>query len=134
MAGSKFSEGINLYQKHKSVCEGSKDIIAKVVQLYTNRALAWSSLGNQDDCLKDASYVLENLDGENSKALFRRAMAYKSKGQLAKASIDLEALVKVEPKNPHAKKELIAIKSELKNAPKIQEVGVTPSNKVEEVQ
>jgi len=57
--------------------------------------------------------------------LFRRAIAYRSRGQLAKASLDLENLIKIEPKNPHAKKELLEIKTEMKNAPKIQEVDIT---------
>jgi len=102
--------------------------MVKITQLYTNRALAWHSLGNQEDVLSDTNYVLENLDASNSKALFRRAIAYKSKGQLAKASVDLEKLIKIEPKNPHAKKELLQIKTELKNAPRIQEVDVTPKD------
>jgi len=107
MAGSKFTEGINLYTKHEKLCKGNKDLMAKVTPLYTNRALAWHSLGNHDDALKDATYVLENIDSENPKALFRRAIAYKTKGQTAKAAKDLETLVRVEPKNPHAKKELL---------------------------
>ena len=130
MAGSKFTEGIVLYQKHEKLCKDNKDLMAKVAQLYTNRALAWHSLGNQDDVLKDVAYVLDNIDSENPKALFRRAIAYKTKGQLAKAAKDLETLVRVEPKNPHAKKELIQIKTQLKeeskNAPKIQELDDTP--------
>ena len=62
MAGSKFTEGINLYNKHKQTCKADKDLMVKITQLYTNRALAWHSLGNQDDVLKDTDYVLENLD------------------------------------------------------------------------
>lgn len=107
MAGSKFGEGITLYQKHEKLCKDNKDLMAKVTQLYTNRALAWHSLGNHDDAMQDATYVLENIDSENPKALFRRAIAYKTKGQLNNAAKDLETLVRVEPKNPHAKKELI---------------------------
>ena len=80
MAGSKFTEGIVLYQKHEKLCKDNKDLMAKVAQLYTNRALAWHSLGNQDDVLKDVAYVLDNIDSENPKALFRRAIAYKTKG------------------------------------------------------
>lgn len=130
MAGSKFSEGITLYQKHEKLCKGNKDLMAKVTQLYTNRALAWHSLGNQDDALKDATYVIENIDSENPKALFRRAIAYKTKGQTTKAAKDLETLVRVEPKNPHAKKELLQIKTQLKeeskNGVKIQELDDIP--------
>lgn len=131
MAGSKFTEGITLYQKHESMCKSNKDLMAKVTQLYTNRALSWHQLGNQDDVVKDATYVLEHIDPKNAKALFRRAHSYKTKSQLAKAAKDLETLVQVEPKNPHAKKELLELKAQLKqeskNAPKIQELDATPT-------
>ena len=55
--------------------------------------------------------MLEQIDSKNAKALFRRAHSYKTKGQIAKAAKDLEMLVQVEPKNPHAKKELIELKA-----------------------
>ena len=48
---------------------------------------------------------------------------------MALAVQDLELLVSVDPKNPSAKKELVALKAQLKTEAqsKIQEVPVTPS-------
>ena len=86
--------------------------------------------------MKDADYVIEHIEAENPKALFRRATAYKAKGQLHKAAKDFETLVRVEPKNAHAKKEMIAVKLQLKeeakNPSKIQEVEVKTTPKQSE--
>jgi len=73
LAAAKFTTGIALYQKHKELCHSDKNVLLKVTQLYTNRALAWHNNGNQDDAIKDADYVLENIDENNVKALYRRA-------------------------------------------------------------
>ena len=79
MAIAKFGEGISLYQKQKSLCNNDSELRTKVAQLYTNRALSWHQLDNQDDVIKDCSYVLKELDSKNAKALFRRSHAYKVK-------------------------------------------------------
>lgn len=63
--------------------------MSKVANLYTNRALAWHAMGKHDDVLKDANYVIDNIDSENTKALFRRAISNRAKGQLGKAQKDL---------------------------------------------
>lgn len=79
MAIAKFGEGIGLYQKNRAMCDGDSDLKTKVAQLYTNRALSWHQLDNQDDVIKDCTYVLKELDSKNPKALFRRSHAYRSK-------------------------------------------------------
>ena len=43
--------------------------------------------------IKDSTFVLEQIDDKNAKALFRRAHSYKTKGQLQNAIKDLEKLV-----------------------------------------
>lgn len=107
MAASKFTEGITLYEKHKELFDYSKSALTLVTQLYTNRALAWHQIGNQADAMKDACYVLDNLDYKNTKALFRRSHGYKLNGEIAKAVQDLEKIIQIDPKSaPIAKKEL----------------------------
>lgn len=69
--------------------------------------------------------------------MFRRAHGYKTQNEFEKAIKDLEDLIKVEPKNPQAKKEMIELKTKVRagepatpikvakgtpGAPKIQEV------------
>jgi len=87
---AKFGEGINLYEKNRTLCEGSKDLKTKITQLYTNRALSWHQLDKQDEVLKDCSHVLKFLDESNAKALFRRSHSYKVKGRYYEAIKDLE--------------------------------------------
>ena len=126
MAGAKFTEGINLYKKNIDVCNGAKESITLVTNLYTNRALAWHNIDNQEDSFSDANFVLTNLDPKNTKALFRRAHCYKLKSQFALAVQDLELLCSIDAKNPVAKKDLVELKTKLRDEKtnKIQEVEV----------
>ena len=104
-------------------------------------------MGDQKGAIKDASFVLAHIDAQNTKALFRRAHGYKTQGEIEKAIKDLEVLVKVEPSNPQAKKEMIELKAKVrtgevpltkiaKSAPgasKIQEVDVSAKKEELEV-
>lgn len=134
MAIAKFGEGIAIYQKNKSLCESDDDLKTKVAQLYTNRALSWHQLNNQDDVIKDCTYVLKHLDENNAKALFRRQHSYQVKDRYFEAVQDLEKLVKIDPNNKQAKKELIQAKTKLREQesqpkPKIQEVESSTETK-----
>lgn len=134
MAASKFTEGITLYEKHKDLADYSKSTLTVVTQLYTNRALAWHQIGNQADAMKDACYVLDNLDGKNTKALFRRAHGLKLKGDFAGAVKDLEKIIEIDPKSaPIAKKELKEIRPKVATATKAAPSSGKPTQKIQEV-
>lgn len=126
MAISHFTAGINVYMKHKDMVHQNKDLLTRVTQLYTNRALSFSNLGNQADAFTDSDYVLQNLDPQNAKALFRRATCYKQRSQTTLAIKDLEVLCKIEPNNVHAKKDLKELQAQVnkEKTTKIQEVNV----------
>lgn len=96
MAIAKFTEGINLYQKHSEPCLENEEVRAIVINLYTNRGLANHQIDNQVDCFNDVNYVLTAIDPNNTKALFRRAYCYKLKSQLSLAVADLELLVSLD--------------------------------------
>jgi len=69
--------------------------------------------------MKDACYVLDNLDHKNTKALFRRAHGLKLKGDFAGAVKDLENIIVIDPKSaPIAKKELKEIRPKVATATK----------------
>ena len=136
MAASKFTEGINIYKKNEETVKSNQELKTKAVQLFTNRSLAMHNMGNSHDAFADADFVLTNLDPENPKALYRRAQGYKSQSKTALAIKDLEKLSKLEPKNAACKKDLVELKTKLKeeeaeakNKPKIQEVEVTSPSK-----
>lgn len=131
MAASKFTEGISIYKKNEETVKGNQELKTKAVQLFTNRSLVMHNMGNSTDAFADADYVLKNLDSQNAKALFRRAQGFKSQGKTALAIKDLEQLSKLEPKNTACKKDLIELKTKLKdevsesnNKPMIQEVEI----------
>ena len=49
--------------------------------------------------IKDCSYVLNNLDENNAKALFRRQHSYQTKFRYYEAVQDLEKVMKLDPNN-----------------------------------
>jgi tetratricopeptide (TPR) repeat protein len=54
-------------------------------------------LGQQASALNDANYVLQKLDIQNAKALFRRAHCYKTMNKWEEAMADLQVLLKENP-------------------------------------
>ena len=62
---------------------------------------------DQKEAIVDATYVLENLDSKNPKALLRRSHAYKSFNKWGEAVKDLQELNKVTKEDdPKIKKDL----------------------------
>lgn len=94
---AKFTEAISIYQKNQKTCDNSKELTTLVTQCYTNRALGWHKLDNQKRVIEDANFVLQKLDKNNAKALFRRAYAYKATGQDELAIADYQVVCKTAP-------------------------------------
>lgn len=90
---SEFSKGIETYNKAGKPRANDIDLIAG--QLYTNRALMYHNTGDQKKVMADATYVLDNLDAKNPKALLRRATAHKIAQDWEKAVKDLQDLSKI---------------------------------------
>ena len=87
---------------------------------YLNRSLCYLKLNKPNLAIKDTSFVLEH-DALNVKALYRRALAYKMVANVIQAQIDLENLLKIEPKNQMAQDELTKIANEKSKNSKIIE-------------
>lgn len=77
-----------MYLQDITTFKSDNSVKTKVVQLYTNRALSYHQLNEQDRVLEDSEYVLKNLDKENNKALFRRGVALKVQRKFEDASRD----------------------------------------------
>ena len=90
-----YSEAINMHEAAGSPISG--DLKLKVTQLYTNRCLCFHALNQQSSVLADANYVINKLDSQNAKALFRRAHCYKLLGKWEEAMKDLQELYKENP-------------------------------------
>ena len=104
-AVDKYGEGITYYFSVGSPThyEGIK---TKITQIYTNRALAFHMLNQQENVLECANYVLENLDPCNFKALMRRAISNRSFLKFDLAKKDLRKLRELMHPNDTARKEV----------------------------
>ena len=65
------------------------DIKTKITQIYTNRCTSLHLLNQQSSVITDATFVLEQLDDTNKKALYRRAHAYRTQEKYEQAARDL---------------------------------------------
>ncbi len=88
-----FSEAINMHEAAGSPLS-NPDLKLKVTQIYTNRCLAFHHLNQQASALSDANFVLQKLDPNNAKALFRRAHCYKTMDRWEDRMKDLQVLLK----------------------------------------
>jgi len=98
---------------------------------FVNRALCYLKLDKPKKAESDCSKAL-NLQPNNIKALFRRAMARKAGEKYKESLQDLTTLIKLDPKNTVAQKELEAIKElwrkELKNKTRTQSENSSESS------
>ncbi|KAH9488656.1 Sperm associated antigen 1 [Bulinus truncatus] len=93
---------------------------------YTNRALCFLKLKKPTEAAADCSRVL-SIQPDNPKALYRRALAHKMMLQYKSSLQDLVELLKLEPKNCAAQKEMDTVKMLYK-----QELEKLKANKVVE--
>jgi len=97
-----YKEASNCYSQCIALC-------ADQVACYTNRALCYLKLNKPTDAECDCDQAL-SLQPTNPKALYRRALARKSLQQYKSSLQDLVELLKLEPKNTAAKKEMDVVK------------------------
>jgi len=75
-----------------------------------NRAACWLKVGKNEAAVTDCSAVLE-VDGGNTKALYRRGQAYQSLGQLRLALVDASRWLQLEPKSEAAQAFMRSLRS-----------------------
>ena len=102
-----FKEAFTFYQAGLRLLTGDISLSETelINQLRSNSCLASLKLGDFDQCIVEATKVLEN-DANNSKLLHRRAVAYINQADYDKAQTDLEEAIKLDPQNVELKKEL----------------------------
>ncbi|XP_052797101.1 sperm-associated antigen 1-like [Mya arenaria] len=88
-------------------CEG---VLPDQTVTYTNRALCYIRLNQTKEAEADCSKAL-TLEKDNVKALFRRAQARKMLKKYREGIEDLSHLLKVDPSNAAAKKEMEVLKN-----------------------
>lgn len=97
-----YSEAVNCYNK-------CMEVLPNQLAVYTNRALCFIKLNKAVEAEKDCTDALL-IEQDNVKALFRRAQARKMLGHNREGIEDLNQLLKVDPKNTAAKKEMELMK------------------------
>ncbi|CAG5119653.1 unnamed protein product, partial [Candidula unifasciata] len=97
-----FQEAVKCYSTCISLCPDQ-------VACFTNRALCYLKLNKASQAEADCDKAL-GLQSNNPKALYRRALARKMSKKYKLSLQDLIELVKLEPKNSAAQKEIDAVK------------------------
>ncbi|CAM9545471.1 unnamed protein product, partial [Phaeothamnion confervicola] len=113
-----FSSAQRHYQRGLKLCNslpGNDQAAGLAVSLNLNLSLASYKLGQHADAARAAAAVLA-AEPANVKALYRRGVARAALGDLADARADLTAVVRADPKNGTARKELTAIKARVEAA------------------
>merc|ERR1712014_268857 len=114
--------GIELTEKllEKDPVESGEDLIKRATAVYQalrlNSAQACLKQQAWGDAFEHANKVVL-LDKDNSKALYRRAMAsipFDTEGRLEQARADLQRFVQLEPSNREAREQLTKTKERLK--------------------
>jgi tetratricopeptide (TPR) repeat protein len=133
-----FTKGIEIYKENREVLEVEKcnDLKSVAIGLFTNRSLVYSKKKLDANVIADTTFVIDNLTKKNVKAYYRRAMAYKSFGQYKESLSDLNAIIKIEPKNEDANVQIQVVKKlfeeELKKQFEKQNKAATKPNPKEE--
>ncbi|GAB1601183.1 sperm-associated antigen 1-like [Argonauta hians] len=110
-----YNEAVTYYNRSLSI--KALDVV------YNNRALVYLKLSRWADAISDCNHVLKN-DGDNIKALLRRASAYQENKEYNKCVCDLKHVLRLEPENQRAKQILSDVEQDIETtSPKEKEVA-----------
>jgi tetratricopeptide (TPR) repeat protein len=113
-AARAYRRGVNALNKIKGSSSNDEQTKALKVTLYTNWSTVTYKAQKYRVSLEMAGKAVA-IDGNNVKALYRRAMAHRQVGNLELARTDLRNALAVEPNNAACRKELMVIKKELED-------------------
>ena len=104
-----YRRGTNALKNFNQQNTGDEQIKSLLITLQTNLSMV-TYKQEKYKMSRDLANKALDIDATNVKALYRRAMAHRSLGDLESARDDLRAALKGEPNNIAVKKELIAVK------------------------
>ena len=104
-----YRKGTNLLKKLNEGNTGDEQVKQLLITLQTNLSMVCYRQKKHKLSRDVASKALE-VDSNNVKALYRRAVAHRAMGDVDAAKSDLKAALSVDPDNTAVKKELISIK------------------------
>lgn len=116
---SNYIEATRSYRKGTTILKplnknntGDEQVKGLLITLQTNLSMVCYKQEKYKMSRDVAAKALE-IDGENVKALYRRAMACRALGDVDGAKVDLKLAYKLEPTNVAVKKELVLLKKSL---------------------
>ena len=110
-------------------------VISLVQSLKLNLSLCYLKLGNYDDCVNTCTSILEK-EPRSVKALFRRGMARREKGETVEGAIDLKMSLLLSPEDDVVKAELeksLALVVEVADLERVDSVQVPTASSSEKV-
>lgn len=122
-ASRSYRKGTSLLKNLNKQNTGDEQIKALLVSLQTNLSMVCFKQNKHQQSRDVASKALE-VDSENVKALFRRAVACRKLGDFDKAKEDLKFALTLDPLNRAVQKELISIKKEADEQKKAEKAAL----------
>lgn len=122
-ASRSYRRGTNTLKSLNRGNTGDDQVKALLVTLQTNLSMMCLKLGKPKQSVQVATSALE-IDKNNVKALYRRAVAHRQLGDLEQAKTDLKVALQNDPVNVAVKKELASLKKELETAKLAQKKGL----------
>lgn len=115
-----FSKGITLIHKDYNDEELLlyPNVLALAINLYNNRALAYSKLECNNEAIQDSFKVLK-IDPDNIKAVYRIGKSQANRNRLKEAEKYLKKAVEIDPKNAVAKKDYEIVLQRLSEEKKV---------------
>lgn len=122
-ASRSYRRGTNTLKPLNRGNTGDEQVKALLVTLQTNLSMMCLKIGKPKQSVQVASAALE-IDANNVKALYRRAIARRQLGDTELAKADLKLALQQDPVNVAVKKELASLKKELDEAKQAQKKGL----------
>lgn len=114
-----YRRGTSNLKKLNKNNQGDVQVKALLVSMQTNLSMVFYKQDKYRMSCDVAAKALE-VDPDNVKALYRRAVAYRKTGDYDGALADLRQAAKLDPKNAAVRKDLVATKKELEASKKNQ--------------
>jgi tetratricopeptide (TPR) repeat protein len=122
-ASRSYRKGTSLLKNLNKANTGDEQVKALLVSLHTNLSMVCFKQNKHKQSRDVASKALE-VDSENVKALFRRAVAFRKLGDFDKAKVDLKFALQLDPTNRAVQKELLSLKKEADDKKKSEKAAL----------
>ena len=110
-----YRKGTNLLKPLNKNNTGDEQVKALLISLLNNHGMVLFRLKQYKTSRNVATHALQ-VDSDNVKALYRRAVAHRKLGDVKEARDDLKQALKLDANNVAVRKELVSIKKQLEDS------------------